>query len=97
MATETEELTGKVRDKATGEPLPFVNVVIEQNGKQVAGGTSDFDGVYTIESVPVGEYSVRFSFTGYKTLDVDGILINAGRTTCYNVEMESTVIDIEEF
>ncbi len=37
-------LKGKVIDKETNEPLPFVNVVVELGGTQVGGGSSGFDG-----------------------------------------------------
>ena len=34
-------LQGKVTDVETGEPLPFVNVVLFLNGNQVTGGNTD--------------------------------------------------------
>ena len=53
-------LTGVIKDSLTGEPLPFVNVVIKQDGKQVMGGMTDFDGIFTI-SVPSGVVWSPFS------------------------------------
>ena len=49
-------LQGKVTDVETGEPLPFVNVVLFLNGNQVTGGTTDFDGEYNIKPINPGSY-----------------------------------------
>ncbi|MEA3477553.1 MAG: hypothetical protein U9R60_05200, partial [Bacteroidota bacterium] len=37
-------LKGKVIDKTTKEPLPFVNIVVDLGGEQINGTTTDFDG-----------------------------------------------------
>ena len=42
-------LKGTITDSKTGEPLPFVNVILEQNGLQKAGAATDFDGKYFIK------------------------------------------------
>jgi hypothetical protein len=42
-------IEGTITDKENGESLPFVNVVIMQNGKQITGGTTNFDGEFKIE------------------------------------------------
>ncbi|MFA6932767.1 MAG: DUF4139 domain-containing protein, partial [Bacteroidales bacterium] len=40
-------LVGTITDEKTGEPMPFVNVVVEQDGKQLGGAQTDMDGNYT--------------------------------------------------
>lgn len=52
------KLEGVVLDSLTKEPLPFVNIIIKQNGKQVMGGATDFDGKYAIKLLP-GEYELE--------------------------------------
>ena len=42
-------IKGKVFDKDTKEPLPFVTVIIFLNGTTVNGGTTDIDGEYNIK------------------------------------------------
>ena len=39
-------MKGTITDAKTQEPLPFVNVIVKQDGKQVHGGSTDFDGVF---------------------------------------------------
>lgn len=46
FSQSTGTLKGKIVDKETKEPIPFANVIIEQNGVQAGGATSDIDGNY---------------------------------------------------
>lgn len=90
-------LQGKVMDASSGEPLPFVNVVVERNGVQVTGASSDFDGKFTIKPISPGSYTIKATFTGYKPLQINGIVINSDKTTFYDIKMASSVEQLEEF
>lgn len=59
-------LSGTVTDKASGQPLPGVNVVIEGSNN---GVSTDFDGKYTLTNVTNGA-TVSFSYIGYKSASV---------------------------
>ena len=48
---QTGTLKGVVTDEMSGESIPFANVIIEKNGNQTAGTTTDFDGNYTIKPI----------------------------------------------
>jgi len=89
-------LRGVIRDKSTKEPVPFANVVIEMNGVQAGGATSDFDGNYTIKPINPGRYDVRCSYVGYQTLLTKGVIIGAGKIEFYNIELEPTAIGLKE-
>jgi TonB-dependent starch-binding outer membrane protein SusC len=59
-------LSGTVTDKASGQPLPGVNVVVEGSNN---GVSTDFDGNYQLTNVKVGE-TVVFSYVGYQSTTV---------------------------
>ena len=90
-------LKGKVIDKATGEPLPFVNVVVERDGVQITGGATDFDGKYFIKPLDPGNYTVKASFTGYKPVQINGVVVNANRISFLDVKMTSSIEQLDEF
>ena len=90
-------LSGKVVDKASGEALPFVNLIVEQNGNLIAGAASDFNGKYTIKPIPPGKYDLKARFTGYQPVLVKGIEINADKITFKNVNMGVTTVQMETF
>lgn len=68
-------LKGKVIDAGTGEPLPFVNVVLEAGGSQKSGGSTDFNGEYFIKPLPAGKYDVKVKFIGYKPQVIQGVVV----------------------
>jgi len=84
------ELRGTLNDAETGEPLPFVNIVIEA-GKRQVGGTTDFDGNYILKPIPPGTYDVKVSFVGYNTRQITGVKINNDKITFLDIEMEAGV------
>jgi iron complex outermembrane receptor protein len=59
-------VSGVVSDKASGQPLPGVNVIIKGTSK---GTTTDFDGKYVLSNVTSGEV-IEFSYVGFTTQDI---------------------------
>ncbi|GAB1308372.1 TonB-dependent receptor [Urechidicola sp. KH5] len=71
-------ITGKVLDaEMNNQTLPFANVFIKDT--QI-GNTTDFDGVYTFSVAP-GTYTLVFSFIGYETVEIEGIVVTSDETT----------------
>ncbi len=91
-------LQGQVRDKDTKEAIPFANIVLENNGTQVGGTTSDFDGNYTIKPIPPGKYDLKATYVGYKTVLTKGVLISGDKISFYDIDLESTTetLDVVE-
>ena len=71
-------IKGDVVDK-NGEPLPFVNVAIMQNGNLKSGATTDFDGNFKIANIDAGKYDLTVKFVGYKTYKIEGLIIKGGQ------------------
>lgn len=71
-------VSGTVRDNATGEPLPGVNVIVEGTTN---GTATDMDGTYTLPNVKQGDRLV-FSFIGYasQTVEYTGSAVNVNLT-----------------
>ena len=78
-------LQGTVKDKKSGETLPFVSVVVENKGTRVAGGQTDFDGNYTIKPIDPGTYDVVVSYVGYQPMRQTGVVVNSNKITFLNV------------
>lgn len=89
MAQENGILLGLVRDAATKEPLPGVNVVVDG----VAGTVTDLAGKYTYD-IPAGEHSVSYRFVGYTT-QVKQITLKPGEARIINIDLslESTLLN----
>jgi hypothetical protein len=95
--SQSGALKGKVLDKATREPLPFVNIVVEVGGTNVGGSASDFDGVFIIKPIPPGKYDVKATYIGYKPTMYKGVTIASDNIQFLDIEMESTAVSLETF
>nr|NIU01007.1 TonB-dependent receptor [Nitrosopumilaceae archaeon]NIV13020.1 TonB-dependent receptor plug domain-containing protein [Fodinibius sp.]NIX61609.1 TonB-dependent receptor plug domain-containing protein [Nitrosopumilaceae archaeon] len=86
------KIVGVVKDDATGEPLPGVNIIIEGT---TLGAATDIDGYYVILNVPVGVYNVRANFVGYTNVVKEGVRISANVTEEVNFNLEETTVEGE--
>lgn len=89
-------IKGTITDSKTNEPLPFVNVVIKQNGQQMGGAQSDFDGVFTIKALPVGKYDVEVSSVGYARYVKPNFDVKASGFSVLNIALTPTATNLEE-
>ncbi len=89
-------LKGVITDAKTGDPLPFVNVIVKQDGKQVHGGTTDFDGIYTIKPLNVGSYDIEVSYVGYDRYMRTGVNVKASGFTVVDIQLKSGATNLDE-
>lgn len=88
----TGKLAGIVTDLTTGDPLPGVNIIIDNTPY---GTASANDGRFNIINVPPSMYSVSVMMIGYKTFKISDVRVSVNRTVTLNVQMEQTVIEGE--
>ena len=89
----TSEITGTVIDAQTKEPLIGVNVLVLDTQY---GASTDLDGRYVIENVPVGAYRLRFDYIGYESLLKTDVIVRSARAEVVNAELQQSVIEGEE-
>lgn len=85
-AVAQQRVSGKITDKATGEPLVGVSVAVKGTSK---GVITNVDGKYTVEVAP--DATLLLGYLGYKDLsiDVDG-------RSVVNATMESDINTLDE-
>ena len=87
---------GTVKDKQTGETIPFANVaVLSSGGTVVTGGQTDFDGKYTIRAITPGTYTLQVSYIGYTTQKLQGIVVGADKAVPQNITLNPTAETLE--
>ena len=93
FAGTTGKLAGFIKDKATGEPLAGVNVVIQGS---FMGGAADTEGQYFVINIPVGVYTVEYSIVGYHTETIRNVEISADLTTKLDISLAPQTIEMGE-
>jgi len=92
-AQNTGSLVGKLIDfDANNEPLIFANILIKGT---IKGTTSDFDGLYTINDIEPGTYTIIYSFVGYETQEIE-VEILENEDTEVNVSMKASAASLDE-
>ncbi|TYP97052.1 outer membrane receptor protein involved in Fe transport [Tenacibaculum adriaticum] len=83
-------ISGKVIDKTTNEPLPYVNIIVRDMAKKViTGGITDDNGLFKIKDIPEGKSIVEIQFIGYKTVSKE-INITSGNR---NLELDTIALE----
>jgi len=61
-------VSGTIKDKASGNTLPFVNIVLKKMADSlfIAGTISNDDGLFTLSNVKPGDYLLEVTYIGYK-------------------------------
>jgi TonB-dependent receptor len=91
-AQRSGNISGTVVDKASGEPLPGVNVYFE--GTSI-GSSTNVEGEYIIHQVPAGEYKVIAKFIGYKEQSLS-VTIVANKKVDVNFELDYLAFETDE-
>lgn len=93
--TLTQTVRGKVLDQESRVPLPGVNVVVVDS-KMFLGGTTNEQGEFRIENVPVGRATLKISYMGYGERLLSNLLVTSGKETVLEVELQESLIGMDE-
>ncbi len=85
-------IKGLVVDNETKEPLIGANVMLKGTTK---GAATSMTGTFIIERVPVGSYTLVFSYIGYEVLAKADIIVRSQRITFVNAELLQSDIEAE--
>ena len=90
FAAETGTIKGVVIDAQTGDPLPGAAIVIK---KLFLGTSSDLNGEFILNNVPVGTNTVTVSYLGYTEQEIV-IEISANETKTIEAYLEVLTTDV---
>jgi outer membrane receptor protein involved in Fe transport len=92
-------ISGKVTDKTTNEPLPYVSIIVKEDGAVITGGITDDNGNFTVKNLALKSYTVEIQFMGYKTYVTKADLTGEAKTINFgtiSIEEEATTLDTVE-
>lgn len=90
-AQPTHRIKGTVIDKASRQPLEFINVLVLGLGR---GGVTDAKGHFNIGEVPPGIYRLQASAVGYKTILTPEYIVSTKDLTI-QIETEENLTELE--
>ncbi len=87
------KITGVVKDKETGDPLPGVNIILEGT---TMGAATNSKGEFTMINVPAGVYTVSTSMIGYAKVTKQNVRVLPDFTTRLDFDLTATSLGGEE-
>ena len=88
LAGATGDISGRITDAQTGEPLPGANVFVEGT---FIGSSTDTDGRYHITNVNPGEYTLKAGYIGYKAESAN-VRVEVDRTATIDIKLIQTAL-----
>ena len=91
----TQTVRGTVQDKATQRPLEGVSVYLAETDPLI-GSTTDEQGRFSLENVPVGRYRLVASSVGFEDFAIPDLLVGSGKQSVLRVLLEQTAKNLDE-
>lgn len=90
-----QRVRGTVTDKESRSALPGVIVTVSDL-QPPRGAATDANGVFVIDSVPVGKRTISISYIGYEQQVMPNVLVTSAKEVVLPVQMEEQVQKIDE-
>ncbi|MGF7080280.1 TonB-dependent receptor [Mucilaginibacter sp. UYCu711] len=91
----TQTIRGQIVDDITHAPIIGATIYILGSKPSVAT-SSDMNGSFTLSKVPVGQQSLRITFTGYEPQLINEILVTGGKETVLSILMTEKIGSLKE-
>lgn len=91
--TKTQTVRGVVRDANSGEPLPYITILINEDG---TGTATDSLGRFRITNVPIGRYNLQVSAIGYEPLTIREQLLTSAKEGYNEIALKERIINLDE-
>lgn len=86
-----QTVRGRIIDEDSRTPLPGANVRLTDSN-QLLGASSDVDGTFRIQNVPVGRITLLITFVGYEDRVLPNILVTSGKETVLEIPLKESLV-----
>ncbi len=91
----TQTIKGTVIDQESEVPLIGVNVSLVEDDL-LLGTTTDLDGNFQLENIPVGRHTLLFTYIGYGEVVLPNILVNSAKEVNLSISMAEKLNELSE-
>src|SRR6476660_6587935 len=93
---QTQTLRGTVTDYDSKFPLIGVNIILYKDSTIAKVVSTDENGNFKMEDIPVGRNKIKFSYLGYAEQTMDNVIVTSGKEVILNVMMNESVREMQE-
>ncbi len=95
VSAQNQTIRGTLLDKESKVPLMGATLLI-MNSDPAIGTTTDLDGSFRLENVPVGRHDIQVSYIGYEPMNLSSVMVTSGKELVLNLEMLESPIKLQE-
>ncbi len=89
-----QTIKGQIIDKDSNAPVIGANVYIPGTEK-LLGSSTDLNGEFKIENVPVGRVDLIISSIGYEERSITNVVVGSAKEVVINVSLRESLIELE--
>jgi hypothetical protein len=93
-AQQTQTIKGRLVDAQS--EMPLIGATVELLTPPGGGTTTDVDGYFRLENIPVGRHELRLSYIGYQVRTLPNVMVTAGKEVVINTGLEESVTELNE-
>ena len=91
----TQTVRGKIVDADSKMPLIGATVVVDLS-QPLKGTTTDIDGDFRLDGVPVGRHNFKVTYIGYEPFTASEILVSSGKEVVLHLELNEAPLSLNE-
>jgi hypothetical protein len=95
LHAQYQRVSGTIRDEASKGVITGA-VIVVLDTKPLRGATSDVEGNFRIDSVPVGRHNIKVSYLSYADKFLSGVEVTAGKEVNLTLSLEENVQALKE-
>ncbi|MCU0392116.1 MAG: TonB-dependent receptor, partial [Thermoflexibacter sp.] len=89
-----QTIRGKIIDKSSNEALVGATIFLPQTYPLI-GATTDGQGNFRLEKVPIGRYVLKAKFVGYEDFTIPELQVSAGKEIVLTIELTESLKEME--
>lgn len=90
----TQNIRGTVTDQASGMPVPYATIQLENIPAK--GAVSDSLGNFLLTGIPLGRHTVKASFIGYEPSLIREVLVSSAKEVYLEIAMTENAQELKE-
>jgi len=89
-----QTVRGQIIDQDSKTPVIGANVIII-GSNPILGASTDIDGNFRIEKVPVGRINLQVTYLGYEKKTIPNIVVGSGKEIVLNVQIIESIVKLD--
>ena len=91
----TQTIRGRIIDRDAKIPLVGANVILSGT-KPLIGVSTDINGNFRLDHIPVGRIDIKLTYLGYEEKVIPNILLTSGKEVVLELDMQELLVKLDE-